>query len=51
LLHTSNAVFKNSGPPSDFWPLLLVFGPLLLNPGDGPAKIKHLPQKKIYLPP
>ena len=28
LLHTSNNVFKNSPPPSGFWPLLLVFGPL-----------------------
>ena len=28
--------FKNVIPPSGFWPLL-VFDPLLLNPGDGPA--------------
>jgi len=27
LLHTSNTVFQKCGPPSGFWPLLLVFGP------------------------
>ena len=27
LLHASNTVFKKRAPPSDFWPLLLIFGP------------------------
>jgi len=33
LLHTSNTVFFKFGPPSGFWP------PLLLNPGHGPAMV------------